>query len=378
MKKICFITTISLTLKTFVVDTAKYLHENGDYDITFICGNDAEFEKSLPPYIHYIPVSMSRGVNISGFTSIKEFKKIFQEQKFDIVQYSTPNASLYASIAAKQAHVPIRLYCQWGIRYVGFSGVSRFIFKFLEKIVCNNSTVVRTVSHKNMEFAISEGLYKPDKVKVLGKGGTIGVDLSEYPLEKKAEWGKELRSKYGIEDKFVYGFSGRLSRDKGGNELLKAFRKLSAAQPNTALLIVGSDEAGKDVDAELLGWAKHSNNVVFTGMVPKADMPKYYAAMDALVHPTYREGFGMVLQEAAAIGLPVITTNVPGASEVLVDNESCLLCEAKDVDGLKKRMIDVLDRDVANKLGAAARSYVEENYERSIMLKQQFADYQSM
>ena len=125
MKKICMITTVSSTLKSCVVDTAKHLYEQCGYDVTLICNTDEKFAKTLPPYVHYIPVPMSRGVNFSGFKSIKIFRKIFKREKFDLVQYATPNASFYASVAAKQAKVPIRLYCQWGIRYVGFQGIKR-------------------------------------------------------------------------------------------------------------------------------------------------------------------------------------------------------------------------------------------------------------
>ena len=125
MKKVCFITTISATLNSFVLDTAQYLHKNGEYDITFICNYDKNFAETLPEYIHFIPISMQRGVNFKGFASIKKFIKIFKENQFDYIQYSTPNASLYASIAAKLAKMPVRLYAQWGIRYVGASGMSR-------------------------------------------------------------------------------------------------------------------------------------------------------------------------------------------------------------------------------------------------------------
>lgn len=378
MKKICFITTISLTLKTFVVDTAKYLHEHGDYDITFICAHDEKFAESLPEYIHYIPVAMSRGISLSGFSSIKEFIHIFREKKFDIVQFATPNAALYASIASKIAKVPVRLYCQWGIRYAGFSGVARMIFKALEKLVCMNATTIRAVSPMNKMFAVSEGLYREDKVKVLGKGGTIGVDLGEYPLMKKLQWRDEIRQKYGLQAPMVFGFAGRLSRDKGGNELLAAFKAIAAQRDDVALLIVGPDEAGKDVDAELLNWAKQSDQVVFTHMVPKADMPKLYAAMNCLVHPTYREGFGMVLQEAAAMELAVLTTKIPGASEVLVDGESCLLCEPRNEADLRAHMELLCDPQMAECLAKHARTYVEENYERSMMLARQFEDYEGL
>lgn len=185
MKKVCMITTVSLTLKVFVVETAKYLHKQCGYDVTLICDNDEEFKISLPNYIHYIPVHMARGVDISGIKSIVDFIKIFRNEKFDMVQYSTPNAACYASIAARIAKVPVRLYCQWGIRYVGMDGVSRKIFKVIEKVVCRNSTDIRAVSPMNKAFAVSEGLYPEERAIVVGKGGTIGVDMQRYEISKK-------------------------------------------------------------------------------------------------------------------------------------------------------------------------------------------------
>ena len=94
MKKICFITTIPLTLRAFVLKTAIYLHENTDWDISFICNSDEKFGNELPEFIHYYPVKMERGISISGLKAIREIKMIFDQQKFDMIQYSTPNADI--------------------------------------------------------------------------------------------------------------------------------------------------------------------------------------------------------------------------------------------------------------------------------------------
>ena len=165
MKKICFVTTISVTITSFILDFAKYMHENGDYDITFICNKDDEFEKELPDYIHYIPVEMERGINLGGVLACAKMWKIFRENKFDLIQYSTPNASLYASIAGSLARVPVRLYCQWGLAYVGFSGVKRKIFKCEEKLVCKLSTWIEPDSRGNLSFCHEEKLYPEELEK---------------------------------------------------------------------------------------------------------------------------------------------------------------------------------------------------------------------
>lgn len=380
MKKVCMITTVSLTLKVFVVETAKYLHKQCGYDVTLICDNDEEFKNSLPNYIHYIPIHMARGVDITGVKSIVDFIKVFREEKFDMVQYSTPNAACYASIAAKIAKVPVRLYCQWGIRYVGISGISRKIFKAIEKLVCRNSTDIRAVSPMNKAFAVSEGLYPEEKAVVVGKGGTIGVDMKRYDISKKPEYRSAIRKQYGIPNEaFVYGFAGRVSADKGCTELLTAFQKITESVPDAKLLIVGPMEDNCGVPVDLLDWARKSEQVVMTGMVDGSKMNEYYSAMDVLVHPTYREGFGMVLQEAGALGIAMITTKIPGASEVMEDGVSCLLVEPKDVSELESAMKKLItDREYSKIIGQAAYERTKQYYDRPIMLENQKADYEKL
>ncbi len=377
--KICFLATVPETLKSFVLAQAEYIYEkHPDWKVSFVCDCNEQFKKALPDFIRYLPVSMSRGVDIKGIKTVFALKKLFKKEKFDMIVYATPNAALYASLAGRMAGIKKRLYCQWGIRYVGFWGIKRKIFKFLEKITCLNSTYVNAVSVKNRQFAIDEKLYKSDKATVVGNGGTIGVDLSDYNMEMYDEYRKEKREELGIGGEFVFGFVGRLSRDKGAFELLSAIRRLS--QDNIKLVCVGSDELLEgDIPSELKTWVKENDIIVFAGEKSEKEVIKYYAGMDAYVHPTYREGFGMVIQEAGAMGCPIITTNIPGAGEVLVNGESCLLVKPKDVEELVTAMNKLYeDRAFCKKLGENARKYVEEKYERNSMLENQIKRYEDI
>lgn len=380
MKKICIITTVSTTMQSFVIETAKYLHNKCNYDVTLICSNDEQFKSTLPEYIHYIPVYMSRGVDFSAIFSIIKFIKIFRREKFDLVQYSTPNASCYASIAARICKVPVRLYCQWGIRYVGFEGVKRKIFKFIEKIICRNSTVIRSQSFLNKKFAISEGLCKEDKIGLIGIGGTIGVDMGKYDINQKEQWCNSVRSQYNIDaNDFVFGFSGRISAEKGCAELLTSFKNISDTHTNTKLLIVGGFDEQSKINAELLNWAKNSPSVIFTGTVKNDRMREYYSAIDVLVHPTYREGFGMVLQEAGALALTILTTRINGASEVMEDGKSCVLAEPKNAEDLQEKMQYLLDNiEISRQLGQSAYERTRQYFDRPIMLENQRQDYQQL
>lgn len=380
MKKICICTTVSLTMKVFVVETAKYLHEKCGYDITLICNEDKDFEETLPEYIHFVPVHMERGIDLSALSSIKQFIQIFKENKFDMVQYSTPNAACYASIAAKLCKVPIRLYCQWGIRYVGMSGTSRKLFKAIEKMVCRNSTDVRAVSPMNKTFAVAEGLYPDSKVVVVGKGGTIGVDTKQYDIDKKAEFSDKIRKQYGIsKNDFVYGFAGRVTKDKGCTELFIAFKAVAEKNKSAKLLIVGPMDDNCGLPEDILEWTCESDQVIMTGMIDGKKMNEYYSAMDVLVHPTYREGFGMVLQEAGALGIAMITTNIPGASEVMEDGVSCVLVEPKNTDELKVAMSKLIDDQKYSKnIGKRAYERTKKYFDRPIMLENQRKDYEKL
>ena len=370
MKKICFITTVSITLKTFVIETAEYLHNNCGYDVTLICDNDEEFAASLPDYIHYIPVPMSRGIDLSGFASVLKFYKVFKKEKFDLIQYSTPNAACYASIASFIARVPIRLYAQWGIRYIGLSGISRKIFKLIEKFICTLSTHIRSQSPKNMQFAIDEKLCKADKISVIGIGGTIGVDLKECDCIDKEKTRKELREKYKIpEDAFVYGFVGRVNKDKGINEYISAFEKLREKYNNIYLALVGNIDDKNPINSELMNKAQNDDRVIFTGIVPANEVYSYMSMMDVLVHPTYREGFGKVIQEGMGMGLPIITTDIPGPSEVIENNISGILAEVKNSDDLAEKMELIYnDENMRNSFAKEGRLRAEKYFDRPIML----------
>ncbi len=239
MKKICFLTTIQLTMDTFVVPFAKALAESG-YDVTYICNMSDEFISQNQGYAKCISLPMRRGFHLFDiFKYTRKLKKIFKQEKFDIIYYATDNASFYSSLAGKAAKIPVRMYAQWGIHYVAAEGLSRRIMKILEKTTCKKSTHIRAQSPKNMQIAIDDKLCKAEKIKVLGLGGTIGVDFDEFDFSRKDEFRQSIREKYGVSsDDFVFGFVGRVTKDKGCTELLKAFKEGNFPS-NAKLMLVG-------------------------------------------------------------------------------------------------------------------------------------------
>ncbi len=364
-KKICCITTIGFSTNIFVADAMRQFVERG-YEVTIVCADTENVRKEKGDIFRYVDIPMRRGMSLRDLLVAPfRFLALFRREKFDLIQYTTPNASLYASLGAWMAGAPVRLYCQWGLRYVGASGVLRKVLKALEHLTCALSTDISCASHKNLEYAVSERLFKPGKASVLGDGGTIGVDLQKYDLACKPEYKADVVGRYPVlRDKLVICSVGRLSRDKGSFELLEAFARLAEEREDVVLLMVGKQESNIH---EWLPPVTRHERVVFTGFTN--EVHKYMAASDVFVHPSYREGFSMVIQEAMAMALPVVTTDIPGPSEVIEDGVSGILVQPRDADSLYEGLRDMLsDTERMQRMGAAGRKRCEKLFNRERML----------
>lgn len=365
MKKLCFCTTIPITIEKFMLESFIYIHEQTGWDISIICDYDEAFQKKLPDYIHYYPVAMKRGVSLSGFKAVLDIYRILKKERFDFVQYSTPNAAFYMSIAAKMARVPIRNYHLMGFRYLGATSIVKRILKTIERLTCKNSTSIECVSNSNLELGVSEHLFSREKATVVWNGSTGGVNLDVFDYNKRQEWRSDIRKKLGLEDnEFVFGFVGRITKDKGVNELLQAFFALNK---EAKLLMFGAFENDDNgLDSELMEKAKRSPDIYYGGLVDSIE--KYFSAMDVLVLPSYREGFGNVVIESSAMGTPVIVSDIPGPVDAMKNGVTGIVVKPQDVQSLKNAMIDAMDIDYAS-MGIAAKEYVKTHFDSKTLNK---------
>ena len=367
-KKICVITTIETTLESFVIPVMRLFMQRG-FDVTLMCMMSDMFVERYEGEFHLINVKMNRGISLKDMlTKPFEFYKIFKREKFNYVQYATTNAAWYASVAAKMAGVPVRVNCLWGLLYTASTGWKRKVYWFAEKYPCWFSNYFIVASKKNMEIAIADGLCKRERVSVIGDGGTIGVDLKVFDYGKREEYKLRMLERYPVlKGKLVYGYLGRIDVDKGVNELLKAF--LAVNNLKMALVLMGSfDDVRSGLDNDLIEKAKASENVIFTGFTREVAL--HLSVVDVLVHPTYREGFSMVIQQAMAMGCAIITTDIPGPSEVIVENESGLLVQVKDSEALQKAMRRMYeDKVLREAFVKAGLKRVEERFKRERMLE---------
>lgn len=362
MKKICYVATIPGTIESFFIPQLRYLSENG-YSVTVVCAYSDSLQIQLGGKVIFHSIDIPRGISFAGSVkAIQELTAFFKLEQFDLIQYSTPNAAFYASIAAKAVGCKVRNYHLMGLRYLGASGMGRAILKTIEKIACANSTSIECVSTSNMELGIREGLFPREKVTVVWNGSTGGVDLAKFDYARRDQWRGEIRGELGYSDKdFVYGFVGRITRDKGINELLEAYYGLNS---DAKLLLVGRIEDEQTLNQELFKKAKKDSNIVIHNAV--SDIERYYAAIDVLILPSYREGFGNVVIEAGAVGTPAIVSHIPGPIDTIDPGVTALTVPVKDAKALADAMGRMRQTDYVN-MGRSAARFAKEKFDSNVL-----------
>lgn len=376
--KCAVLTTVDISMSWFMIPYVYELKKRG-YDITLICNMSDEFANQYKDDFNLVAIDLDRGFHLGK--TLKAFftlRKLFVDNNFDFVEFATENVSLPASMAAWFSKVPIRVYNHWGALFVGFSGIKRIITKAIEFTISLFSTHIRQVSQKNLELCVKNHLYSAKKAKVLGYGGTIGVDFSVYDLSKKQEYRKTIRKEYGIPENFtLMGYVGRIQADKGINELIESFMRIYNEDNNRYLMLVGPIDSANPIKDENMKWAENCSNVVFTDKVN--DVYRYMSAFDLLVHPTYREGFGLVLQEAAALKTPIITTNIIGPSEFITHGFNGALAEPRDTESLYMCVKELLSApEKMTEYAENGYQYTLENFERSVMVNRMVADREEL
>ena len=326
----------------------------------------------------FIGVPMERDISIfNDVVSLWRLFQILRRIRPDLTNVGTPKAGLLGGIAAMMAGVPKRIYTLHGLRLETAAGFLRQVLKLMERLACGTATNVRCVSPSVLDRAVQLKLVSKDKAYVVGRGSSNGVDCELFSTTwQRVEEARQLREQLGIPVYApVIGFVGRFTRDKGIAELYGAFIRLKAAFPDLRLLLVGDFEAGDPVDAAVRAGLEANPNVVFAGMVK--DTPRYYAAMDVLALPTYREGFPNVPLEAQASSVPVVTTRVTGAADSVLDGITGLLVPAQDEAALAEALTELLgNRDRMRYMGRVARDWVEDRFRREAVWQALVEDYQ--
>jgi glycosyltransferase involved in cell wall biosynthesis len=299
---------------------------------------------------------------------------LLHKLKPDLTEFSTPKAGLLGTLAAWLVGVPARVYMLRGLKLETSTGFKRWVLLSAERLTASCAQVVLCNSESVRATAEAMGIAPAAKFRMLGEGSSNGVDIERF-----SPGPSDMRDRLGLPfDAPVIGFVGRLTRDKGVPELIEAFDRILLAEPRAHLLMVGWFDAAEDVlDRTLQRWILSHPRIHCTGYV--ADTAPYYRAMDLMVLPTWREGFPNVVLEAAATGIPVITTLCTGSRDSVVPEVTGLLIPPGIPEAIREAVLKVLwNHGRRLRMGKAARAWVLEHYVNGRVLGLTAAFYKSL
>ena len=355
-KKIIRVTTADISLNSLLKGQLMFLNQY--FEVIGVAKDTGVLkEVSEREGIRVVDAPLERPISL-----VKDIKglwflcRLFRKEKPWCVHANTPKGSLLAMIAAWIARVPHRVYTVTGLRYQGAHGMLRTILKTMERLSCLFATNV-IPEGQGVLHALQEDNITKKPLRVIWNGNINGIDTEYF---KPTESFTERKN-----DTFTFVFIGRIVRDKGIHELTECIRKLDCN-----LILVGSFEDDDPVDEDDKKFLLTSEKVKFVGW--QTDVRPYLEQADALVFPSYREGFPNVPMQAGAMGLPCIVTNINGCNEIIKDGLNGKIIAAPLKEGTKMMEQSLLNtmqwfinhREEAKCMGNNARPMIQERYEQ--------------
>lgn len=270
-------------------------------------------------------VAMAREISVwKDMKALIQMIRVFRKVRPDISNVGTPKAALLGSIAAFLTRTKTRIYTLRGLRMETATGKLRTLLWLIEQLIIGLSTKVIAISPSLITTCQALQIQGISKMTVLGKGSSNGIQLADFAA-KRQETVRYVFDK----PQFVVGFTGRITKDKGIEELIAAF----LASEDMNLLLVGDFDDQHGLKKETVDVIRQHPNIHVTGFLPNP--APYYSMMDVFVIPSYREGFSNVCLEAAAAGLAVIGTDVTGIKDAMVDQETGILIPARSSSAIQ-------------------------------------------
>jgi glycosyltransferase involved in cell wall biosynthesis len=351
LRAICFVVTTPFAVNAFLLTHMKAL---ADRCPVTLCVNRSLYPLSddIDPRIRVVDFPIAR--EISLLKDLRAFLFLvswFRAERVAAVHSITPKAGLLAMLAARLAGIRLRHHTFTGQVWATKSGIARSLLKTFDRVIVRAASQVFADSSSQCRFLEDERVVKPGGISVLGPGSIAGVDVGRFRPD--VEIRRQVRAEMDSSDDLcVFLFVGRLTRDKGVFDLVEAFTTVAAANPRVELWLVGPDEEG--LSEQLERRSRHgTGRVRWLGQTSQPE--RYMASADVLVLPSYREGFGSVVIEAAACAVPTIAYRIDGLIDAVVEERTGLLVELRNIDAFAAAMLALsLDPARRNQLGRQA------------------------
>ncbi|SEA45510.1 glycosyltransferase family 4 protein [Bizionia paragorgiae] len=328
--KIIRTSTVAISLDVLLKGQLEFL--NNHFEVIAVSGQDKHLENvKKREKVKTIAIEMQRNISpLKDIKSLIQLYRLFKKEKPEIVHSITPKAGLLSMLAAKYAGVPIRIHMFTGLIFPTKKGLMKKLLIQMDKLLCWAATDIIPEGYGVKQDLIGYNITKKP-LNILANGNVNGIDVdyynsTHYNTEQKQSLKKELNIQ---ENDFLFIFVGRLVSDKGINELVQAFKELKSKETNAKLLLVGPLETALDpLNPETLQEIETNDAIISVGY--QNDVRPYFSISDALVFPSYREGFPNVVLQAGAMGLPSIVSDINGCNEIIIEGENGVIIPSKD------------------------------------------------
>lgn len=375
---LCRIVTVPLTFQALLQEQLRCITAHGA-DLTLVSSPGPELAKMAAEIgATAVGIAMERRpAPLLDLRSLFALTRFFCRHHFDIVHSSTPKAGFLSALAGMLARVPVRLHTFTGQPWVELTGLRRRIPRECDRLTATLSTHCYADSKSQRDFLVEEGLVAPGKIAVVGEGSISGVDLRRFSL---ATWGGsvavETRRELGIPaEGLIIIFVGRVTKDKGVTELVQAFEAVASGNADVHLVLVGPFEPKLDpLPPETLDRLQNHRRIRVVGFT--ATPEKYLAAADVFCLPSYREGFGVAVVEAAAMELPTVITRVTGLVDSVAEGLTGLIVPPKNADALAQTLRKLVESETLRKaLGQTGRQRVVQHFDARLINEAVASEY---
>ena len=335
---------------------------NEGYEMLISCPNGPKVDLMRDiPFRYDDPAIDRRGTNVIADAKLfLHYRKLFKNERPDVVLTYTAKPNVYASIAARSLNIPY-INNVTGIGSVVYmTGLKKSFILWLFKLAYKGAACVMFQNSTNMKLAVDSGMVKGDYKLIPGSG----VDLNRYPLQTYPDGGD------GIEgNTIVFNYIGRILHDKGVDDYIEAAKRIKKKYPNTEFNMIGFIEPTENHYEKELADLQKQGIVYYRGS--QKDVKPWVKRAHAIIHPsTYGEGMSNVLLENASSGRFLITTDNPGCKETVINGKSGYIYHGGNVDELVETITKFLnlDNDTRKSMGIEGRKHVESNFSREIVV----------
>ena len=374
MQKLIRISTIPVSLETLLKGQLKMLSEH--YEVVVV-SSPGERMKVLEERegVRTVSIPMERRISlVKDFMSLLRLIILFAKERPDMVHSITPKAGLLSMLAAWITRVPVRMHTFTGLVFPTATGKMQKLLIVMDRLTCFCATHINPEGEGVKRDLINYNITsKP--LHVIANGNVNGIDLEYFDRTPEV---MEKAYSYKKEGTFTFCFVGRMVKDKGINELVHSFLRLYQDDARVRLLLVGPFEKELDpVLPEVEEQILHHPGICFMGF--QSDVRPFLAASDALVFPSYREGFPNVVIQAGAMGIPAIVTDINGCNEIVLPDRNGMIIPTKNEQALYEAMKYFAFHSVeVEKMATNARPLIVSRYEQRMVWNAMLAEYKSI